>query len=158
MSEMIRRYRDDLKQGIVSEIEAGTLSIKEAASQCATSVSQVRNWLELYGTFKPKKDVVEVVMKSEQEKIAELERAVADMALKIRLYDRILEMAGTAGGVDLKKNIGNLPYLLSVLEERHAQREAAERASAKRAKRLGTRVTGTTSGSGGRRKSIVKKK
>ena len=38
-----------------------------------TSVTMVQKWLEEYGRFKPKRDVVEVVMKSEQDKIAALE-------------------------------------------------------------------------------------
>lgn len=47
----------------------------------------MQQWLEEYGRFKLKR---EVVMKSEQDKIAALEKALADAHLKLRVYDELM--------------------------------------------------------------------
>lgn len=74
MVRMQHRYSEELKQRLVEEIEAGHLSIREAARDAQTTITLVHQWLEQFGRFKPKRDIVEVVMKSEQDKIAALEK------------------------------------------------------------------------------------
>jgi hypothetical protein len=64
-------------------------------------------WLEEYGRFRPKRDVVEVVMKSEKEKIAALEKALAEATIKLGAWESLVEVAGEDLGVDLKKSIGD---------------------------------------------------
>lgn len=105
----MRRFNEGLKQRIVEEIESGQLSIVEAGRTYGTTKSAVKQWLDEYGKFKPKHSIVEVVMKSEQEKIAELEKALAEAHLKMRAYDKIIELAGKKYKVDLKKSFGTVP-------------------------------------------------
>jgi len=51
--------------------------LREAARDAQTSVTIIQKWLEEYGRYQPKRDVVEVVMKSEQDQIAALKQALA---------------------------------------------------------------------------------
>jgi transposase-like protein len=74
MSGLRKCFSLDLKRSIVAEIEAGHISIREASLECQAGVSQVKQWLEEFGKYRPKRDVLEVVMKSEQDKIRELEK------------------------------------------------------------------------------------
>lgn len=101
-----RRFSEALRERIVEEIERGVLSIAEAARECGTTKTSIKNWLDEYGRFKAKRSIVEVVMKSEQERIAELEKALADAHLKLRVYDEIINLAGKKYKVDLKKTFG----------------------------------------------------
>ena len=104
--KLIRRFSEDLRERIVEQIENGTMSIAETAREYGTNKSTVKNWLSEYGRFRPKHDIVEVVMKDEKEKIAELQKALADAHLKLRIYDKIIEYANKEYKTDLKKNIG----------------------------------------------------
>ncbi|MEO7997862.1 MAG: IS3 family transposase [Gemmatimonadaceae bacterium] len=99
------RYSAELKQRLVAEIEAGHLSIREAARDAQTTVTLMHQWLEEYGRFKPKRDIVEVVMKSEQDKIAALEKALADAHLKLRVYDELITQANRMYKTDFKKKL-----------------------------------------------------
>ena len=94
---------------MVSEIELGNLSIADAAAEYGVPKSAMKVWLKEYGKFKPQRSIVEVVMKSEKEKIAELEKALAEAHLKLRLYDEILNQAGKKYKTDLKKTFGTEP-------------------------------------------------
>ena len=103
MERVYHRYSAELKQRLVEEIEQGQLSGREAARDAQTSVTMVLQWLEEYGRFKPKRDVVEVVMKSEQDKIAALEQALAEAHLKLRAYDGLINQANQRFKTDIKK-------------------------------------------------------
>jgi len=102
----MHRYSEELKRGIVEEIEGGHLSVRDAARDTGAGVTQVQKWLEEYGRFKPKRDVLEVVMKSEKDKISELEKALAEAHLKIRVYDELISQANKRYKTDLKKSFG----------------------------------------------------
>ena len=108
------RYSAELKQRLVAEIEAGHLSIREAARDAQTTVTLMHQWLEEYGRFKPKRDIVEVVMKSEQDKITALEKALADAHLKLVVYDELITQANRLYKTDLKKSFGTLSLTPSV--------------------------------------------
>lgn len=98
-----RSYQEALKRSIVAEIEGGRMSQVDASKEYGVPKSLVRLWLDDYGKYRPKKSVVEVVMKSEKERIAELEKALADSHLKVRVYEELINQAGKALKVDLKK-------------------------------------------------------
>ena len=101
-----RRYSEELKQRIVADVEAGHLSVREAARDTQANVSMIQKWLDEYGRYKPKRDVVEVVMKSEQERIAALEQALAESHLKLRVYESLIAEANRHYQTDLKKSFG----------------------------------------------------
>ncbi len=109
MERVYHQYSAELKQRLVDEIEQGQLSVREAARDAQTTVTMVKKWLEEYGRFKPKRDVVEVVMKSEQDKITALEKALSDAHLKLRVYDELINQANKHYKTDIKKNFGMPP-------------------------------------------------
>jgi transposase-like protein len=133
-------FSEDLKRSIVEEIESGRLSLREAAVTAHTGVTQIEKWVHEYGRFKPKRDVVEVVMKSEKDKIAELEKALADAHLKLRVYDELINQAKKRYKIDLKKNFGT-PPLESSTDEVESSPPSAEHSD--------VRETRTTSGRSG---------
>lgn len=106
MDNYIKRYDDNLKVRIVQEIESGSVSLKEASQLYQVSMKYLRNWLEVYGKYRPKKDILEVVMKSEEERIRELEKALAEAHLELRLYGHIIDFANKLYKTDLKKSFG----------------------------------------------------
>jgi transposase-like protein len=108
MTQQIKRYDETFRRYVVKEIEDGELSQADAARQYGISKGLVRIWLEEYGRYRPKRDVVEVVMKSEQEKIQELEKALSEAHLKIRTYEELLKIAEKNNGGSLKKNTGTM--------------------------------------------------
>ena len=105
-SRMIRLFSEELKIHVVEEIESGNFSVAEASREYGAPRGTIKHWLSDYGRFKPKHSIVEVVMKSEKERIAELEKALADAHLKNRVYDEIIKLAGQKYKVDLKKTFG----------------------------------------------------
>jgi transposase-like protein len=100
-------YSPEVKRAIVEELESGQLSLREAAARGRTSVGRVQQWLKEFGKYQPKRDIVEVVMKSEEEKIAALEKALAETHLKLMVHEKIIEIASKRYKVDLKKTIGS---------------------------------------------------
>lgn len=96
----------EVKRAIVEELESGQLSLREAAARGHSTVSRIQLWLKEYGKYQPKRDIVEVVMKSEEEKIAALEKALADAHLKLLVHEKIIEVASKKYKVDLKKTFG----------------------------------------------------
>ena len=106
MDNVRRSYQESLKQTIVAEIEEGRLSIAAAAREYGVGKSLIQLWLRDYGKYRPKKDIIEVVMKSEKERITELEKALADATLKARVYEELINQANKALRVDIKKTFG----------------------------------------------------
>ena len=108
-------FSPELKRAIVEELESGQISMREAAAREHTTVSRVQLWLKEYGKYQPKRDIIEVIMKSEEERIAALEKALAEAHLKLLVHEKIIELAGKKYKVDLKKTFG--PALSSKPEE-----------------------------------------
>ena len=106
MERAQRQYSPELKQRIVEELEAGHLSLREAARDTHATVAMIQKWVAEFGRYRPKRDVVEVVMKSEQERIAALEKALAEAHLKLQVYDELLVQADKKYQLDLKKTLG----------------------------------------------------
>ncbi|WP_156798837.1 IS3-like element ISGau1 family transposase [Gemmatimonas aurantiaca] len=105
MERSRRQFSPELKQRIVEELEAGHLSVREAARTVQTSAAMVHHWLEEFGRYRPKRDVVEVVMKSEQERIAALEKALAEAHLTLQVYDELITQANRVYKTDPKKKL-----------------------------------------------------
>jgi transposase-like protein len=100
----IRIFSEELKRKIVEEIESGDIGQCEASRLYLANRTAIMKWQKQYGSLPRRREVVEVVMKEEKDKIAELQQALADAHLKLILYDKMLELAGEEYKVDLKKN------------------------------------------------------
>ena len=151
MSRALHKYSSELKQRLVEEIEQGHLSLREAARDAQTNVTMVQKWLDEYGRFKPKRDVVEVVMKSEQDQIAALQTALAEAHLKLRVYEELIAQANTRYKTDIKKNFGMPPRAPSV-------ESAMAPPSPPSAGRSSARATRTTSASAAPSKPTTRKR
>lgn len=106
MKEVRKEYDEAFRRYVVEEIESGRMSRADVRGEYGVNKSLIGLWLEDYGKFKPKRDIVEVVMKSEEERITELEKALADAHLKNRIYEEIINLAGKEYKTDLKKTFG----------------------------------------------------
>ena len=106
MNRSFHHYSPELKQRVVEELEAGRLTLREAAQDARTTINMVRVWLDEYGRYKPKRDIVEVVMRSEEERITALEKALAEAHLKLQVYDELINQANKRFKTDIKKNFG----------------------------------------------------
>ncbi len=102
-----RRYSKALKERIVKEVEAGKLSQAEASRAYGVNHGTLWSWMQLYGRVK-RRQIVEVVMADEREKIAELQKALAEATIRARFYEELVNIAKAKHGIDLKKNIGML--------------------------------------------------
>jgi len=109
MTKVYHQFSEALKQRLVADIEAGHLSLREAARDAQTSVARIQTWLDEYGRYRPKRDIVEVVMRSEQAQIAALEKALAEAHLQLKVYDTLIAQANQHYGTDLKKSFGTPP-------------------------------------------------
>ena len=142
MNRSFHHYSPELKQRIVDELEAGRLTLREAAQDARTTVNMVRVWLDEFGRYRPKRDIVEVVMRSEQDRIAALEKALAEAHLRLQVYDELIVQANKHFKTDLKKNFGRTPSA-------PLPRAPTGRPSAPPAMSLASRATPTTSGDDG---------
>lgn len=140
MNRSFHHYSPELKQRVVEELEAGRLTLREAAQDARTTINMVRVWLDEYGRYKPKRDIVEVVMRSEEERIAALEKALAEAHLKLQVYDELITQANKRFKTDIKKNFGTSRPIPSA-GPTTVPRSAPSAASS------GARATPTTSGS-----------
>mgnify|MGYP001190388216 CR=1 FL=1 len=116
MGNEIKRFSEALKKRIIEEIERGSVSLAEASSLYGCSKAVIKHWLSEYGKYRPQRSIVEVTMKDEKEKIEELQKALAEAHLKIRIYDKMFEQANKQYKIDLKKTFGT--QALENLEEK----------------------------------------
>ena len=106
MTNVRKVYEEALKRHVVAELEGGSMSLKDCSDEYGVPRSLLKHWVREYGRFRPEASVVEVVMKSERERIAELEKALADSHLKNRVYEEIINLADREYKTDLKKTFG----------------------------------------------------
>jgi len=83
---VVRRYSEAVKLQCVSDIERGRLTVKEAMEWYDIPWRRtIDRWREKYGKDKKKTKIVRILMKSEQERIRELEKLVADLQIENRI-------------------------------------------------------------------------
>ena len=117
-SRTILRYSLAFKQKVVSEVESGKLSILEAhrvydIRGCGT----VAGWIRKMGKNHLLNKVVRIEMRDEKDRIKELEKekrvlesALAQEHLKNMTLEALIEIAGDAYKVDLKKTFGDKAF------------------------------------------------
>ena len=106
-SRETRRYSEALKMEVVSELEEGRQLLSEASRHYGIPKTTIRDWRKRYGRSRNgnviNKPMVNIGMKDQSDKIRELESALADAHLKIKLYDKMFELA-KEDGIEVKKN------------------------------------------------------
>lgn len=103
--KLVRRYSEGLKRHVAEEVETGRMTSREAVkvygvSHCRT----VNRWVHQYGKLSYRTRIIRIGMKSEAERIRELEAALAEMLLEKRLVEAHLEEYEKAVP-DLKKKL-----------------------------------------------------
>lgn len=90
--ERITQYSEAFKRKIVAEIERGDLNSREAARTYGIPYGgTIPNWLRKYGSKKYETKIVRVMMKSEQNEINELKKALAEERIRSLVFSRQLE-------------------------------------------------------------------
>ena len=104
---VVRRYSESLKRQVVLEVEEGRLTTKEAMEWYDVPWRRtIDRWREKYGKSKRKTKIVRIFMKSEQERVRELEKLVADLQIQNRLKTAQIEIWEEEKGEEsLKKRL-----------------------------------------------------
>ena len=90
--ERITQYSEAFKRKIVAESERGDLNSREAARTYGIPYGgTIPNWLRKYGSKKYETKIVRVMMKSEQNEINELKKALAEERIRSLVFSRQLE-------------------------------------------------------------------
>lgn len=85
--KIIMRYSEALKRKISDEISRGLLTPKEASLHYGIKHSRtITGWVRQYSPDVQETKVVRVMMKSEQERIRDLEKLVTDLELKSMVF------------------------------------------------------------------------
>lgn len=88
-----RQYSEALKRQVVEELERKQVSVAEAQVRYGIPHrATITAWRRKYGTYPVVTKVVRVVMKSEKDRIRELEEALADEKIRNRLLQAELEI------------------------------------------------------------------
>ena len=109
-----RRFSEDFKKSKVKELEHNLVSISDICKTYSVSRTSVYRWIYNYSIM-AKKNVKQVVeAKSDtkkiqmlEQRIKELERVVGQKQLLIEFKDKMIEIAETTYGVDIKKKVGS---------------------------------------------------
>jgi len=107
------RYSMAFKQKVISEIESGKYSLRQASKIYNVSDVSLYKWLKRFGKNHLIGKVVRIEMKGEADRIKqleaekkELESALAKAHLKIITLESTMEVAEEKYKIDFKKKIG----------------------------------------------------
>jgi len=107
-----RTFSEAFKREKVKDLVEKRISIKELCKLYEVSRTAVYKWLYAYSPHHEQKTILVVQMESEayktqmlQQRVAELERVVGQKQLELDFLNKLLELAGTDLGFDLKKNL-----------------------------------------------------
>ena len=102
--KLIHRYSESLKRKIVEEIESGELTVSDAMDLYGIQHRRTINrWVQNLGKNRRPTQIVRVMMKSEQERIKELEKALADAELERFALKTLVSVYEEDWGADKKK-------------------------------------------------------
>ena len=107
------RYSLSFKQKLISEIESGIYTIKEAQRVYGVSDHSLYNWIRQFGKEYLINRTVRVEMRGEADRVKELEKekqkletALAQAHLKIMVLESTIESAEEKYHIELKKKSG----------------------------------------------------
>lgn len=105
-----RRFSEELKRELVKEIDQGKMSVSGISKEYSVSSSAVYQWLAKHSVHYRRTTRVIVEKQSTEQKlkelrarIAELERSVGQKQMRIDYLEKVIDVAGTELGVDIKK-------------------------------------------------------
>lgn len=108
-----RVFSQDVKRGIVKDIESGRCSALSASRELGTSAQTIYRWIYQYSRHLQKNKVMVVEDQSESYRTKELEKQIKDLqaalgrkSMEVDYLNMLIEVAGKDLKVDLKKNFG----------------------------------------------------
>lgn len=107
----MRRFSEELKRQIVKEFERGQFSVLQLSKLHDVHFQTIYNWIYKYSRYNDKSiRVVEMNESSSQKmkvlesKVQDLERALGKKQLYIDYMEKMIEIAKSDYGIDIKKN------------------------------------------------------
>jgi len=109
-----RYFSDEFKKKKVKELENNLASVSDICRTYSVSKTSVYRWIYKYSVMAKKqlKQVVEAKsdtkkIKVLQERIKELERIVGQKQLLLEFKDKMIEIAESTYGIDIKKKVNS---------------------------------------------------
>jgi len=107
----VRRYSEALKQAVVSELDEGLINMSEALEHYGLKCRRtVNRWRQVYGKTARATKIVRIVMKDEQKRIRELEKALADAKIKNALLEGAVKYLSENVSEKVKKKLSIKPF------------------------------------------------
>lgn len=104
------KYSEAFKRKVVSEYEKGILNKDQLQIKYGIGGNSViLNWCRKYGrlSYSIKSNIIGRPMKDpEKQRIKELEKQLADMKLKLGLYEKLIEITEREEGISILKKDG----------------------------------------------------
>jgi len=111
-----RLFSESFKKDRVKEYETGRLTVLEISRLYGIAFQTVYLWIYRYSSYNKKglrivenKDSHTQRLKDLQERIRELERLVGQKQIKIEYLEKMIELAQSKLGIDIKKNFNHSP-------------------------------------------------
>lgn len=105
-----RVFSQELKQKIVKDIEQGKASVLEASREYEVSLVSIYKWLDKYSSYLKKGARLVVELSSEgyrskalDKKVKELESALGRKQMEVEFLNKLIAVADTNLGIDIKK-------------------------------------------------------
>ena len=111
--EIVKRYSEAFKQQVVKEYEGGASVYSLRRKYGIGSAKTIERWVKRYGRegYRTEKVVIQTVedqveFQAMKRRIQELEAALAEQVLEVRMLRSVLEAAEEHLEMDLKKTFG----------------------------------------------------
>lgn len=121
-----RVFSAEFKQTLVQDYEKGQFSVSELSKLYQIHTTIIYRWIQKYSSYNKRKiKVVEMAdsskqkLKDLQKRVEELERAVGQKQLNIDFLEKMIELANTHYGIDIKKNSDTPPSTGSDQTSKH---------------------------------------
>jgi transposase len=116
-----RTFSETFKRDKVREIESGQTRISLVCKQYGVSDTAVRRWVRKFGLqYEPQEKLIIETMsdthalKELRERVAELERLVGQKQVEVEFYKKMIDLAQTHYGIEIKKTfLPHYPLLLA---------------------------------------------
>ncbi len=106
-----RRFSENFKRDKVRELEQGYVRVVELCKLYDVSSAAIYKWIAKFGSGKDKKEWLMVESKSDtqellklRKQVAELERKLGQKQILIDYQEKMIELAESHYGIDIKKN------------------------------------------------------
>jgi transposase-like protein len=113
---VVKRYAEGFKRQVVREYEAGQSVYALQQKYGIGAHVTIKRWVEKYGSagYRTERVVIQSVedqqeYKAMKARVRELEAALAESVLNVRMLEAVLEAASEGLHMDLKKTFGKQP-------------------------------------------------